>query len=122
MSPRATIVKEFTFESAHLLPHTPQGHKCRRLHGHSFRCEVHVAGAIDPTTGSVCDFADLTKAFLPIHATLDHQYLNDVKGLENPTSENIARYIWEALAPELSGLSQIVIHETCAARCFYAGE
>lgn len=116
-----TIVKELRFEAAHYLPRTPEGHKCRRVHGHSFRCEVHVTGPVDPSTGWVCDFADLTAAFAPLLALLDHNLLNEIPGLENATSENLARHIWDALVVALPGLSAVVIHETCAARCIYTG-
>ena len=116
-----TIVKELRFEAAHHLPRTPEGHKCRRLHGHSFRCEIHVTGEIDPDTGWVCDFADLRAAFAPLYERLDHHLLNEVPGLDNPTSENLAAYIWEALRPALPGLSAVVIHETCTSRCIYSG-
>lgn len=118
---RTTIVKDFRFEAAHRLPNTPPGHKCRRLHGHSFRCEVHVEGEVDPQTGWVCDFADISAAFQPIWERLDHHYLNEVEGLENPTSEVLARYIFEALAPRLPGLAAVVVHETCTARAIYRG-
>ncbi len=116
-----TIIKELRFEAAHHLPHTPEGHKCRRLHGHSFRCEIHVTGEVDPTTGWVCDFAELTNAFAPLMADLDHHILNDVPGLENATSEILARYIWDRLCGPLPGLCAVVIHETCTARCIYTG-
>lgn len=116
-----TIVRELRFEAAHRLPHVPEGHKCRRLHGHSFRCEVHVTGPVDPSYGWVRDFADIRDAFEPLMAQLDHHYLNDVPGLENPTSENLARWIWERLEPKLPGLSTVVVHETCTSRCIYTG-
>lgn len=116
-----TIVKELRFEAAHRLPRTPVGHKCQRLHGHSFRCEIHVQGEVDGDLGWVCDFADLTHAFEPIHRDLDHNFLNEVPGLENPTSEQLARYIWQRLRPALPGLAAIVVHETCTARCIYTG-
>ena len=116
-----TIVREMCFEAAHLLPFTPEGHKCRRLHGHSFRCEIHVTGDVDPLTGWVQDFSDLKQAFEPLMAILDHHYLNDIPGLENPTSEILAAWIWHRLEPMLSGLSCIVIHETCTSRCIYTG-
>ena len=116
-----TIVKEIGFESAHQLPNTPPGHKCRRLHGHSFRCEIHVSGAVDPTRGWVQDYGELRDAFEPIRQELDHHFLNDIPGLENPTSENIAAWIWRRLAADLPGLSAIIIHETCTSRCIYTG-
>lgn len=116
-----TIVCEVRFEAAHHLPHVPPQHKCRRLHGHSFRCEIHVEGPCDPHTGWVRDFADLRAAFAPLHAVLDHHYLNEVEGLQNPTSEVLARWIWDKMALGLPGLCAIVVHETCSARCIYTG-
>lgn len=115
------IFRIFTIEAAHRLPHVPAGHKCSRLHGHSFRIEVHVEGAVNPLTGWIMDFADLKQAFMPIFEQLDHRYLNDIEGLENPTSENLARWIWERLSPALPGLVRIVVHETCTSGCVYEG-
>jgi 6-pyruvoyltetrahydropterin/6-carboxytetrahydropterin synthase len=115
------IWKEFGFEAAHRLPNVPAGHKCARLHGHSFRVEVHVAGPLDPTLGWVMDFADLKAAWRPLHDALDHRYLNDVPGLENPTSEVLAGWIWARLAPSLPGLSRVVVRETCTSGCSYRG-
>lgn len=115
------IFKQFTFEAAHRLPHVPAGHKCSRLHGHSYRVEVHVRGPIDPTLGWVVDFADLRDAFEPLRARLDHYYLNEIEGLENPTSERLARWIWDRLKPLLPLLSKIVVRETCTSGCVYDG-
>jgi 6-pyruvoyltetrahydropterin/6-carboxytetrahydropterin synthase len=120
--PRMEIFKEFTLEAAHLLPDVPDGHKCRRLHGHSFRIEVHVAGLPNPTTGWIMDFADIKAAFQPIHDQLDHRYLNDIDGLSNPTSEHLARWIWQRLTPSLPALSKVVVRETCTTGCIYRGE
>ena len=116
------IFKEFNFEAAHLLPNVPEGHKCARLHGHSFRVKVHVTGAVDPHAGWVADFAELKRAFRPLHERLDHHYLNEVEGPENPTSENIARWIWTRLRATLPGLSKVVVRETCTSGCVYRGE
>ncbi len=115
------LVKEFTFEAAHRLPHAPEGHKCRRLHGHSFRVEVACEGPIDPVTGWLVDFGELKSAFAPLYAQLDHYYLNEVEGLENPTSEHLARWIWQRLRPSLPSLAQVTVYETCTARCEYRG-
>ncbi|MFC4726720.1 6-carboxytetrahydropterin synthase QueD [Coralloluteibacterium thermophilus] len=115
------IFKIFTVEAAHRLPNVPPGHKCARLHGHSFRIEIHVSGEIDPATGWVMDFADVKAAFRPLYERLDHHYLNDVEGLENPTSERIAVWIWDRLKPALPGLSRVVVHETCTAGSSYSG-
>lgn len=116
------IFKEFTFEAAHLLPNVPKGHKCGRLHGHSYTIAVHVAGPVGETSGWVMDFADLKAAFKPTYEKLDHYYLNDIEGLENPTSENIARWIWRDLKPRLPELCRIQVRETCTSGCIYAGE
>ena len=115
------IFKEFHLESAHRLPNVPPGHKCSRLHGHSFRVAVHVAGPVDRQLGWVRDFADIKGAFAPLHDQLDHRCLNDVPGLENPTSENLAIWIWARLKPALPDLARIVIHETCTSGCEYRG-
>jgi len=114
------IFREFTFEAAHRLPHVPGDHKCSRLHGHSYRVEVHVHGEVDPATGWVMDFADVKAAFQPIHDQLDHYYLNEVPGLDNPTSENVARWIWDRLTGALP-LSAVVVRETCTSGCVYRG-
>jgi 6-pyruvoyltetrahydropterin/6-carboxytetrahydropterin synthase len=116
------IFKAFTLESAHRLPNVPPGHKCARLHGHSFRVEIHVSGPVEPQLGWVMDFADLKAAFDPLFRQLDHHYLNEVPGLENPTSEHLARWIWRELKPSLPLLSAVVVHETCTSGARYTGE
>ena len=116
------IFKSFTLESAHRLPNVPAGHKCARVHGHSFRIEIHVAGPVDARLGWVMDFADIKAAFRPLYDQLDHHYLNDIPGLENPTSEVLAQWIWAKLKPALPLLSEIVVNETCTSGCRYRGE
>ena len=116
------IWKAFTLESAHRLPNVPPGHKCARVHGHSFRVEIHVSGPVDERIGWVQDFADIKSVYAPLHDELDHRYLNDVPGLENPTSENLARWIWNRLKPSLPLLAQVVVHETCTCGAIYRGE
>lgn len=113
--------KSFQFEAAHLLPYLPKSHKCRRLHGHSFQVEVVVAGECDSKLGWLIDYADITKAFKPILEKLDHYYLNQIPGLENPTSEIVAAWIWRKLKPRLPLLTEIVVAETCTARAIYRG-
>ena len=115
------IIKVFTVEAAHRLPHVPDGHKCARLHGHSFRIELHLSGPVDPQAGWVMDFADVKAAFKPIYDRLDHHYLNDIPGLDNPTSEQLAKWIWDQTKPVLPLLSAIVVHETCTSGCRYTG-
>jgi len=115
------IFKIVRFEAAQRLPNVPPEHSCARLHGHSYHLEVHVSGPVDPRLGWVMDFADLRQAIQPILQQLDHRCLNDVPGLENPTSENIARWIWQRLKPALPLLSRIVIRETETAGCSYDG-
>ncbi len=115
------IYKEFHFEAAHRLPNVPAGHKCARLHGHSFHVRLSVEGDAPEPAGWVMDFADLKTAFKPIYDQLDHYYLNDIPGLENPTSENIARWIWDRLKPVLPQLSAVEIRETCTSGCIYRG-
>jgi 6-pyruvoyltetrahydropterin/6-carboxytetrahydropterin synthase len=115
------VFREFTFEAAHRLPHVPEGHKCGRLHGHSYRVEVHVRGDVDPVTGMVIDFAEIKAAFRPLEDMLDHHYLNEVDGLENPTSENLARWVWKHIEGTLP-LSGIVVRETCTSGVAYHGD
>ncbi|MBI4717708.1 MAG: 6-carboxytetrahydropterin synthase QueD [Planctomycetes bacterium] len=115
------LVREFTFEAAHRLPQAPPGHKCVRLHGHSFHVELACEGPVDPTIGWLLDFAEIKRAVAPSLEQLDHRYLNEIAGLENPTAENIAHWLWQRLKPELPQLVQITIAETCTARCEYRG-
>lgn len=113
--------KTFQFEAAHFLPHVPAAHKCRRLHGHSFQAEVVVAGECDPHLGWLMDYADITAAFKPLADLIDHNFLNEIPGLENPTSENLAAWIWDRLKPILPQLTEVAVAETCTARCVYRG-
>ena len=116
------IYKEFSFEAAHRLPNVAEGHKCARLHGHSFHVRVSVDGPVGEDSGWVMDFADLKAAFRPLHEQLDHRYLNEIAGLENPTSENIARWVWQRLNDSLPGLAEVEVRETCTSGCVYRGE
>jgi len=115
------IFKVFTLEAAHRLPNVPPGHKCARLHGHSFRVELKVEGEPGEQTGWIMDFGDVKAAFKPIYDRLDHHYLNDIPGLENPTSERLAIWIWDELKPALPQLSEVTVHETCTSGCRYRG-
>lgn len=115
------IFKVFTIEAAHRLPNVPAGHKCARLHGHSFRIEIHVSGSPAADTGWVMDFGDIKAAFQPLFDQLDHRYLNDIDGLDNPTSERLAQWVWQRLKPALPALSKVVVHETCTSGAIYRG-
>lgn len=116
------IFKIFSIEAAHRLPNLAPSHKCSRLHGHSFRIEIHVSGPVREPAGWVQDFGELSTAFRPLFDRLDHSYLNEIDGLANPTSENLAKWIWAQLKPALPQLARIVIHETCTAGCIYTGD
>ncbi len=116
------LVKEYRFEAAHRLPNVPPGHKCARLHGHSFKVELTVSGAVDETTGWFIDYGELDALWQPLHNLLDHNYLNEIAGLENPTSEILAHWIWHKLRGPLPALSRVTVFETCDARCEYEGE
>ena len=131
MTPRRTdggtmhveLTKSYTFEAAHRLPMVPADHKCARMHGHSFRVEVTVAGPVDPRLGWLVDFGEITAVVEPLlKRELDHRTLNDVPGLENPTSENLCGWLWQRLAPRIAGLAAITVHETCTARCTTRGD
>ncbi|WP_039948436.1 6-carboxytetrahydropterin synthase QueD [Leptospira fainei] len=116
------LTKEFRFDAAHFLPNVPQGHKCRRMHGHSFRFKLHLKGTIDPVTGWLMDFADISKFVKPLLDNyLDHYLLNEIEGLQNPTSENICVWLWDKLRPQLPLLRKITLHETCTSACIYEG-
>lgn len=117
------LVREFVFDAAHLLPKVPEGHKCRRLHGHTFRFRIHLRGGVDPETGWLMDFGEIKKIVKPlIDNHLDHYYLNDIEGLENPTSENIAIWLWNKLKPQLPLLDRVTVLETCNSSCAYSGK
>lgn len=117
-----TIYKDFTFEAAHKLPHVPEGHKCGRLHGHSFMVRLEITGEVDAHSGWIIDFSEVKGIFKPILEQLDHHYLNDIAGLENPTSEVLAQWIWQQTKPHLPLLSAVTVKETCTAGCVYRGE
>ncbi len=117
-----TLTRRFRFEAAHRLPNLPEGHKCRRLHGHSFHVELEIRGPIGEDTGWFMDYGDIKAAFSPIFDQLDHRYLNEIPGLENPTSENLAVWIWERLQGSLDGLQAVAVMETETTRAVYRGE
>lgn len=116
------LTKTFRFEAAHSLPTFPEGHKCRRLHGHSFRVCVEVAGEVDPARGYLIDYGEIKAACEPVRRRLDHFHLNEIPGLENPTAELLARWIWNQLVATLPLLSAVRVYETCESACEYRGE
>jgi len=121
MTETMEIFWEFTFEAAHRLPNVPSDHKCSRLHGHSYRVQVHVKGPVEENAGWVVDFGHIKDACKPVIARLDHYYLNEIPGLENPTSERLAAWIWGELASSLPMLSAVTVRETCTSGCVYRG-
>lgn len=114
--------RRYHFAAAHHLPKAPEGHKCRRLHGHSYEIEVAVRGEVDPETGWLLDYGDIDKQLKPVLAELDHRTLNDIPGLENATSEILSRWLWERIRPRLPDLYRVAVAETCAAACYYYGD
>jgi len=119
---KTIVYKIFQFEAAHRLPYVDANHKCYRLHGHSFKVKISVANSIQTqgkNKGMVIDFADIKKYFKPIYKQLDHHYLNDIEGLDNPTSENIAHWIWHKLSAKLPNLYEVEVMETCNSGCIY---
>ena len=119
---KVRLIKELRFEAAHRLPQVPAGHKCARLHGHSFKVELAIRGPVDERTGWFIDYAEIDDVWRPLFDQLDHNYLNEVEGLENPTSEVLADWLWRKLKPSLPSLTMVTVHETCDARCEYWGQ
>ena len=118
---KVRLSKSFGFEAAHDLPTFPEGHKCRRLHGHSFRFNIIVQGEVEEAKGYLVDYGEIKRVVDPIVKQLDHYYLNKIKGLENPTSEMLARWLWDHIKPQLPLLASIIVHETCTSSCEYQG-
>jgi 6-pyruvoyltetrahydropterin/6-carboxytetrahydropterin synthase len=121
MTETMEIFWEFKFEAAHRLPNVPSDHKCSRLHGHSYQVQVHVQGPVDPQAGWIIDFGNIKDACKPVIARLDHYYLNEIPGLENPTSECLAAWIWNELSSSLPMMSAVMVRETCTSGCVYRG-
>jgi 6-pyruvoyltetrahydropterin/6-carboxytetrahydropterin synthase len=119
---KVELIKEYRFEAAHRLPNVPPGHKCARLHGHSFKFEIHVVGGVDPHSGWLIDYGVMDDVLGPLVARLDHNYMNEIEGLENPTSEVTAKWLFDRIKPKMPELTAITFHETCDARCVYRGE
>jgi 6-pyruvoyltetrahydropterin/6-carboxytetrahydropterin synthase len=119
---QAELIKTFRFDAAHTLSAAPDGHKCRNLHGHSYRVDIHVAGEVDPQRGWVMDFGDLKKIVNPLIDQLDHSMLNEIPGLENSTSERLGKWLWDRIRPALPQLTAITVWESDSSRCVYRGE
>ena len=119
---KVELKKSFQFEAAHSLPNLPSNHKCYRLHGHSFKVELTLAGECDKHLGWLVDYADISAAFLPTWERLDHHYLTEIEGLDNPTSENIARWVWNEVQTKVPLLTSVEVAETCNASCIYRGQ
>ena len=117
----AELIKTFHFDAAHSLTGVAETHKCRRLHGHSYKVDIHVVGTVDKHTGMVIDFAEIFRVVKPILDQLDHRLLNDIDGLENSTSEIICKYLWDRIKPAISLLSAITVWESETSRCVYRG-
>jgi 6-pyruvoyltetrahydropterin/6-carboxytetrahydropterin synthase len=115
------LLRRYRFESAHRLPMVGAEHRCSRMHGHTYAVEITVHGPLEPVHGWVIDYASIDVAAQPLLDQLDHRCLNDITGLENPTSEHLAGWLWERLAPLLPGLNTITIAENPDARCTYRG-
>ena len=126
---RCQLVREYHFEAAHRLPRVPATHKCSRVHGHSYRVSVTLEGEVDPELGWLLDFADVDQAVVPVITRLDHQFLNEIEGLGNPTSEILAGWLWREIKPALAkvsagraDLAELSVSETASSRCVYRGE
>ena len=122
MNPTVELSHKFSFDSAHSLPNVPEDHKCRRLHGHTFHVEVQVSGPVGETSGWVMDYGQMKEVVRPVIAQLDHRHLNEIEGLENPTSEHISIWIWNRIAGGLAGLTSVCVQETCNTGCIYRGQ
>jgi len=116
------VYKQFTFDAAHFLPNVPEGHKCRALHGHTYHLTVLVSGPVQENAGWVIDFSDIKAVCKPVIDRLDHAYLNEIAGLENPTAENVARWLWQEFSEKIPGLKQIELKETPTSGVIYTGD
>ncbi|MDF1694371.1 MAG: 6-carboxytetrahydropterin synthase QueD [Saprospiraceae bacterium] len=115
------IFKHFNFDSAHFLPLVPDGHKCKGIHGHTYRMTLEFEGEIDAEMGWLIDFAEIKKTVNPLIEAVDHKLLNDIEGLENPTCEMIAKWFWDKISPQLPQLSKVILNETTTSGVIYNG-
>jgi len=116
------LVRSFSFDAAHSLSGVPEDHKCGRMHGHGYRVDVHLVGNVDPVEGWLMDYDQLKRVVQPVIDSLDHMHLNEIPGLENPTSEMLARYIWDRVVSSLPELSAVTVWESDKSRCIYRGK
>ena len=116
------IFKTFTFDSAHSLPNVPDGHKCKEIHGHTYRLTIYLEGELEKDLNWVIDFADLKNAINPILEIVDHKLLNKIEGLENPTCEMIAKWLWNKIKAQVPLLSKVELHETPTSGAIYKGK
>lgn len=119
---RCQLSRDYHFEAAHRLPRVPATHKCSRVHGHSYHITITLSGAVDSDLGWLVDFADVDRVIEPVLARIDHQLLNEIPGLENPTSELLAVWLWREIQPRLPGLTEVMVAETPTSRCVYRGD
>lgn len=122
ISVKVRLIRSFDFEAAHYLKVFPEGHPCRGVHGHSYRVEVIVSGPVDPQRGYLMDFGQIKAAIEPVRQRLDHCLLNEIPGLENPTAEMLARWIYQQLKVSLPMLEAVRVHETAGSAVEYRGE
>jgi 6-pyruvoyltetrahydropterin/6-carboxytetrahydropterin synthase len=116
-----TIFRQFTFDSAHFLPMVPEGHKCRQIHGHTYRLTVFLEGPIDEKLGWVADFAGIKQSINSVLDLIDHKMLNNIEGLENPTCELLAVWLWDKIKISIPYLQRIELHETPTSGVIYEG-
>ncbi|QEC74546.1 6-carboxytetrahydropterin synthase QueD [Mucilaginibacter ginsenosidivorax] len=116
------IYKQFTFDAAHFSPNVPEGHKCKKLHGHTYQVTIFLEAAVLESDGWVMDFTELKAIVKPLVAQLDHSLLNDIEGLENPTTENLAIWLWQKIYPQLQILKRIELKETPTSGVIYEGK
>lgn len=119
---RCQLSRDYHFEAAHRLPRVPATHKCSRVHGHSYHVTITLSGSIDSDMGWLVDFSDIDRVIDPVIARLDHMLLNEIPGLENPTSELLAVWLWREIQPRLAGLTEVMVAETPTSRCVYRGD
>jgi len=119
---KVSLTKTMSFDAAHWLPCFPEGHKCRRMHGHTFQLDIIIEGEVDPAVGYLQDFGEVKRIATPICEQLDHHCLNDIPGLEVPTVETLSKWIYDRLKPNLPLLAKIRVHETPTSFAEYAGE